>query len=251
MRKRIYLLITILIVLSFNLYCINDMFHGGSYDGYSMAQSESQALPVVLSSFTIVLTSQNYVQINWVTQSETNNIGWFIYRSETNELSDAFQINPSIILGAGTTTEPTEYIFEDEYEIESGETYWYWLESREISGFTEIYGPVSLLIPEDGEEPDLPDIPEHYGLFQNYPNPFNPDTKINFNLKEDCYVNINIYNIQGELVKTFVDEYFEAGNYSIAWDVTNEEGNPVGSGIYIYTMKAGKYSSSKKMVLLK
>ena len=224
---------------------------GGSNAGAAyIHKSDDLYLPVILSSFTAQFISSTPT-LFWTTQSETNNLGWNIYRSETNEISDAFQINSNIILGAGTTTEPTEYTFIDEYEVESGETHWYWLESSEISGITETHGPISLRIPEEGEEPDLPEIPEHYVLFQNYPNPFNPDTIINFNLKEAAHVTIKIFNIKGELIRTLVDDYREPTHYSVVWDVKDEEGNTVGSGMYFYTMKAGKYTNTKKMILMK
>jgi hypothetical protein len=217
---------------------------------FRIATINDGILPVTLSSFTAQYLNNNAI-LCWTTQSETNNLGWNVYRSETEEFEEAIQINTDLILGAGITTEPTEYTFIDEYEVESGETYWYWLESREISGIIEIYGPISLTIPLNEEDPDLPDIPERYGLFQNYPNPFNPDTIINFNLKEDTPVTIKIYNMRGELIRVLVDDYRKAGCYSEVWDMRNEEGKLVSSGIYFYKMKAGKYTSLKKMMLVK
>ena len=85
----------------------------------------------------------------------------------------------------------------------------------------------------------------------NYPNPFNPETMISFSLKEHANVSIEIYNIQGKLVKTLVNEERPAGNYTAIWNGKDNSGRNVASGVYYYRMKAGKYSSTRKMIMLK
>ncbi len=85
----------------------------------------------------------------------------------------------------------------------------------------------------------------------NYPNPFNPDTTISFSLKEPANVSINIYNIQGKLVKTLLNEVRAAGNHTAIWNGKDNSGRNVASGVYYYRMKSGKYSSTRKMVMLK
>jgi hypothetical protein len=215
-------------------------------------ENETQ-LPVVLSSFTAFYVQESeFVTIMWTTQSETNNLGWNIYRSETNEISDAFQINFNIILGAGTTTEPTEYIYEDEHEIGYGETYWYWLESREISGLTETYGPISLLIPEEGDDPESPDLPKIYGLYQNYPNPFNPGTEIGFSVKTTSPCEVSIYDIRGRKIATLFNDIATADEiYHFVWNSEDKQGKQVSSGIYYYRLIAPEKTEIRKMLLLK
>lgn len=85
----------------------------------------------------------------------------------------------------------------------------------------------------------------------NYPNPFNPETTISFSLKEQSKVRIEIYNVLGKLVKTLVNDERPAGNYTAIWNGTDNGGRDVASGVYYYRMKAGKYSSTRKMIMLK
>jgi len=94
-------------------------------------------------------------------------------------------------------------------------------------------------------------IPHTFSLAQNYPNPFNARTVINYSLPKDSEVRIDIYNILGQRVKTVVDEYQPAGYKTVVWDGTNQKGSAVGSGIYLYRIQAGDFTSSRKMLLLK
>ena len=107
----------------------------------------------------------------------------------------------------------------------------------------------------DGEEETV-NLPREFELEQNYPNPFNPTTTIKFKVqgskfKVPCHITLKIYNILGETVKTLVDEFKSDGSYTVIWDGKDERGNEVSSGIYFYRLKAGDYSETKKMVLLK
>lgn len=86
----------------------------------------------------------------------------------------------------------------------------------------------------------------------NFPNPFNPTTTIAFSLKERSFVTIEIYNVLGQKVKTLVRENLDAGNHTIHWHGKDDNGSSVGSGVYFYKMSdGGKYTSTKKMILLK
>jgi len=88
-------------------------------------------------------------------------------------------------------------------------------------------------------------------LFNNYPNPFNPETTIRYSVKETCPVTIEVYNLKGQLVRTLVNEVKTAGNYSVVWNGRDNNNQPVSSGVYFYKMNTGKYSSTKKMILMK
>jgi len=89
-------------------------------------------------------------------------------------------------------------------------------------------------------------IPVKYGLSQNYPNPFNPSTTIKYQIEMDGVVTLNIYDITGRRVKTLVDQYRKAGEYETSFNASD-----IASGVYIYRIQSGAFSSSKKMVLLK
>ena len=88
-------------------------------------------------------------------------------------------------------------------------------------------------------------------LNPNFPNPFNPETTISFSIKEDCRVTIDVYNIKGQKVKTLVNEKLNAGAHQVIWHGKDENGKSVSSGIYFYKMNSGRYTSVKKMILMK
>ncbi len=92
---------------------------------------------------------------------------------------------------------------------------------------------------------------ENYVLMQNYPNPFNPSTTIEYQVKKPQNVAINIFSINGELVKNLIDEQKASGNYSIKWDGTDNNGITVASGTYFYQIKLNEFLQAKKMILLK
>ena len=94
-------------------------------------------------------------------------------------------------------------------------------------------------------------IPDRFLLNDNYPNPFNPSTNINYNIPEHNFVNITIYDMMGRVVKTLVNGSQTAGFKSIQWNATNNINEPVSAGLYLYTIQAGDFRQTKKMVLLK
>jgi len=89
-------------------------------------------------------------------------------------------------------------------------------------------------------------LPNLFKLNQNYPNPFNPITTIDYEMPQNGYVNVSIYNIKGELVEKLVDDYNTSGKYSIQWNPKN-----VSSGQYFYQISVDGFVQTKKMVLLK
>ena len=220
--------------------------------------SGDATLPVTLSSFTAQYLNDTPT-LCWTTQSETSNAGWNIYRGETSEAlsnEEAYLLNLSLglIPGAGSTSEPTDYSFEDFFPVYQGNTYFYWLESVDYSGESEIYGPISLTIPENGwENPNSPEIPKPYGLHQNYPNPFNPSTEISFMMKESCFAELSIYNVKGEKIKTiFTNESIPRDELKIYnWNGKDESSKEVSTGVYYYKLRTTKGNFVRKMILMK
>ena len=94
-------------------------------------------------------------------------------------------------------------------------------------------------------------LPGDFGMEQNYPNPFNPTTTINYQLPKDAYVTLRVYDIQGRLVRSLVNEQKAAGFYASFWDGHNNAGQSVPSGTYIYQISAGDFRQTNKMMLLK
>jgi len=93
--------------------------------------------------------------------------------------------------------------------------------------------------------------PSQFSLSQNYPNPFNPVTNFQLTLPKSTHVKIDVLNIVGQKVKTLLDQDMKPGVYIVDWDGKDESGNSVSSGVYFYKIKAGDFSDTKRMVLLK
>ena len=94
-------------------------------------------------------------------------------------------------------------------------------------------------------------LPLTFELHQNYPNPFNPITTLRYDLPEESFVNIKIYDITGRIVKNLVRENKTAGYHYTRWNGNNNLGESVSAGMYIYIIQAGQFHSMKKMILLK
>ena len=94
-------------------------------------------------------------------------------------------------------------------------------------------------------------LPEVFALHNNYPNPFNPITNIRYDIPEVSDVRIDIYNINGQKVRTLVSREHQPGRYKIQWNATNEFGSHVASGRYIYKIHAKDFTSVKKLLLMK
>ena len=94
-------------------------------------------------------------------------------------------------------------------------------------------------------------VPQSFHLDQNYPNPFNPVTTLRYDLPENSLVNITIYDMLGREVKTLINQTQNSGYKSLIWDATNDYGEPVSAGLYLYRIRAGDFRQTKKMVLLK
>jgi hypothetical protein len=94
-------------------------------------------------------------------------------------------------------------------------------------------------------------IPFTYTLYNAYPNPFNPVTTIRYDIPEDGFVNITIYDLVGRQVKALLNSSQTAGHRSIQWNATNNAGQQVPAGVYLYRIEAGEFRQTKKMVLLK
>jgi len=94
-------------------------------------------------------------------------------------------------------------------------------------------------------------VPKEFILHQNYPNPFNPLTTVRYDLPEEGFINIIIYDMMGRVVKTLVNGSQTAGFKTIQWNATNDRNEPVSAGLYIYRLQAGEFRQTKKMVLVK
>jgi hypothetical protein len=94
-------------------------------------------------------------------------------------------------------------------------------------------------------------LPTQYALFQNMPNPFNPETQIGYDLPQSGHVTLTVYNVMGQVIRVLVDGDRQAGRYTIRWEGNDAQGQSVASGIYVYRLTAGAFTTTKRMVLLR
>ena len=136
--------------------------------------------------------------------------------------------------------------------LEDNSQYYWGVIARDSDGF--IVGsndniPNTLVVGTLSIDEDL--VPNVFALHQNYPNPFNPTTQIRYDLPEDQFVSITIYDVMGRKIRSLMNTNQDAGYHTIRWDARNDMGEVISAGMYIYTIQAGEFRSTKKMVLLK
>jgi len=113
---------------------------------------------------------------------------------------------------------------------------------------------LSLLSITPAELTPAPSVPVELSLEQNSPNPFNPSTTIAFSVPEShagVLVTLKVFDARGRVIRTLVEGAREAGAFSVFWDGADEAGRQVSSGVYFYCMKAGNFTKTRKMVLVK
>ena len=208
-------------------------------DFWLVKTDSDNPLPVELSSFTAVQTSENLAQINWTTQSESELLGYNIYRNVTENIVNSIIINP-VLIPSTNSFSPHDYSFIDE-DVEYDQFYYYWLESLEIDSSSELFGPVSLTL--INPENEMIDLPNATVLNSAYPNPFNPKTTISFDIKEGETGILTIFNVKGQKV---ISKSFIAGTHEFKWIADNNT-----SGVYFYKLQTASYSKINKVLMLK
>ncbi|MBN2017726.1 MAG: T9SS type A sorting domain-containing protein [Candidatus Cloacimonetes bacterium] len=240
----------------------------GSFDGYAWAENigwihfkntspeynlvcTDPTLPVELCTFTAQFI-ENTPTIHWSTQSETDNMGWFICRYDENDFSSS-EIISDMIEGHGTTTQQQFYTYEDDLENpEVGDCYYYWLESVDYGGIINHYDNVAILSIPDHHNSGGSGIviPERFGLLQNEPNPVVSSTRIAFNLTETAQVDLSVYNLKGQLVKKLYSRV--TSKHTVMWYGKDESGNELENGVYFYRLSInGKIYETRKLILLR
>jgi hypothetical protein len=210
-------------------------------------ETDAETLPIELSSFTAEIDAYGKIQLNWVTQSETNAYGFYVLRATENQIGIA-QIVSSLI-GATNTSTQQLYQFTDESVDQEG-VYYYWLQSCDLDGSSSYHGPVTCLFDLDSE-PQTPDIPIHHGIIGVYPNPFNPQTTISYGISEPGRVELLIYNLKGQKVRHYTNSPYQPGDHTQVWDGLDSKGNICSSGIYNIVMSEGGRRYYRKVVLSK
>ncbi|MDZ4120886.1 MAG: FlgD immunoglobulin-like domain containing protein [Candidatus Cloacimonadaceae bacterium] len=229
------------------LFCADSIFGLTGFGESNIFGISEETLPVELSSFTATVNAQNYVQLNWVTQSESNLNGYYIYRGSSAELSSGIMVSGQI--QPTNTSSQQSYSYLDREISQSGQ-YYYWLQSLEMDGSSSYHGPIPVLVNLEGAG-ENPTIPLETGLRAIYPNPFNPSTTISYQLKTPNTVYLDIYNARGQKVHTLYMSHSTAGLFSVLFDGRDSSGRALASGIYRVVMTAGTDVSVQKIVLMK
>jgi hypothetical protein len=212
---------------------------------------EDSPLPVELSSFSASSDHNGWVKLQWISESETEMLGYDVHRSYFNSLAEAEKINYVLIPAANSTVQQI-YSFIDR-EVRENTTYYYWLRANNLDLSYSYHGPVSIFIGIDDDQPGQEPHDLKTELIGAYPNPFNPDTNITFRTAERSLVTISIYNSTGQLITRLINgKQYEPGFHSVLWKSTDNFGKPAASGIYFYRMEiSGVYLKGKKMTILK
>jgi fibronectin type 3 domain-containing protein len=214
----------------------------GDYDYHVTAvYDEGESDPSNTESVTITLPApanfnavsqgpaQSTVMCTWAAPAATRNLSEYkIYRDGTELGTTTALFYADLNVPTGDYTYHVTAIYSDTYE-----------------------SAASNQVTVQHTDAPTPLVPTVTALSGNYPNPFNPSTDVKFSLKEAADVQIDIFNIKGEKVKTLVNDHMEAAYHSVTWNGNDDQGRTVGSGIYFYKMRAGKYTSTKKMILMK
>ena len=213
-------------------------------------------LPVELTSFNAT-AGNGQVTLNWQTESEFQNQGFEVLRSQQKndgyELVDSYRNNDELT-GAGSSSDSRRYSFVD-HSVFNGTIYWYKLVDVDMNGTRSEHGPVYAMPHAQNIEinPVQAELPEKFALNQNFPNPFNPSTTISFEIPDLRIglidVELSVYNVNGQKVKSLVQGPVTPGVFQIDWNATNESNQKVPSGIYFYHLRTAKFSATGKMIL--
>ncbi len=211
--------------------------------GVDFAVTWDVPVPAELASFAGEIAGEEEILLRWSVASQTNNLGWEVYRSVDGEVFE--RVGP-LVAGDGTTDEFRTYEFVD-VDPPGSDVLYYYLRQVDLNGAVTRSQTIEILFATGlGEQV----IPLASALQQNYPNPFNPGTTIRFDLAEGSFVTLRIYDGLGQVVRTLAEAALPPGSYSKLWDGRDTRGVRVGSGVYYYELRAGPFSSMKKMTLV-
>jgi len=209
--------------------------------------SSEITLPIELSTFTAVATSDGEVVIRWTTESESGLQGFKILRSTCAEINSAQIVSP--LIPATNASELSQYSFNDLSITDFG-IYYYWLQIIEYSGVVEY--SAFILVEVKQEIPiDPPVIPHLTGLKNIYPNPFNPSTSISYEIVTAGLVKVVVYNNRGQEIRTLVSAYQAPNQYVVVWDGKDNRGQSMPSGSYLIRLIAKDHDSMSRTTLLK
>lgn len=194
--------------------------------------------PITLTSFTAE-AGVDQVAVRWSTASEADMYRFVVWRS-TNSEGDFTAIQE--ILGEGSGASNTSYSFVDD-QVVAGNTYYYQLSDVSIYGYETLHPMTISATPVAAMG-----MTDEFNLSQNYPNPFNSETTIRFTIPNTGSAELAVFNMNGRKVWTKI---VDAASNNITWNATDNAGNVVPSGVYIYRLTVGDMTASGKMIFMK
>jgi hypothetical protein len=192
---------------------------------------KAPVIPVELASFSASQVSAG-VLLRWLTVTEVNNSGFEVLKSVNGGSFEKI----GFVKGAGNSTAAKSYEYKDANMPGVSQSMKYRLKQVDYDGSAKF---------SDVSEVNYV-APKKYELSQNYPNPFNPSTVINYQTANSGKVMLKVYNVLGKEVATLVNKDMPAGSHSVKFNAGN-----LSSGLYFYTLTAGNFTSTKKMILIK
>lgn len=178
--------------------------------------------------------SEEKLDMNWVSNSSSDVDGYYVFEYSAD---DNYEMNNS--LGFSNSNNITI-----DKPGEEGDYQYVILAMDENNNIGIPSDPAMVSITTGSEE--LSTLPDEFSISQNYPNPFNPTTEIKYSIPENSEVRIEVFNMLGRKIRTLVNKQQAAGRYNISFDATN-----LTSGTYFYRIKAGSFTNTQKMMLIK
>lgn len=221
----------------------------GRHDPFRLKVADPTPTPVELSSFTCGLSVDGFVNLNWVTQTETGLLGYYVFRNTEEDYASAELISP--LIPGTNTSQQQSYMYSDRDLMLDGTYYYYWLTSNEFDGTVNLYGPVSVQVDNSGGS-SAPSIEIVTGINKVYPNPFGSYASVTYSVaKDNSPVRLSVYNLRGELVRDLVSGVQGKNTYTTTWDCRDQQGKTCGNGVYLMVLKAGNESYVKRTILVK
>jgi hypothetical protein len=190
--------------------------------------------PITLASFNAEAAADKII-VHWTTASEIGTYCYQLYRSTDREEGFVVIADHIDAVGGNTTT---NYQYVDS-NVQPGVKYYYKLADVSNYGWQTVHPTIASAMITDFE------------LAQNFPNPFNPETTIRFKLATAGKAELAVFDVSGRKVRTLVNGVLTAGSHEVRWNATDDAGNLLPSGVYIYRLNADGVATSGKMIFMK
>jgi uncharacterized repeat protein (TIGR01451 family) len=200
--------------------------------------SVTSLYPIELSLFEAEAVADG-VRLQWQTQSETDNMGFIVFRTDS-ESAPYERITDTLIPGAGSSSSKQSYSYLDD-SVTAGQSYLYKLADVDYSGVMTFHGPIRVEA----------QLPQNYCMEPNFPNPFNPETHLRIHVKEAGEAILAVYDLRGRRVRTLVNHQVEAGIHDFVWNGRDERGRDLASGVYMAVFSINGFRDHQKLSLIR